>query len=492
MSTKPNVTRRGVLRALSQAGLFASVASAMPKWLRAAEPQDCQGPAEPAAVHYLPDGAPVLPRLAASNLNALDIGRLSAAYAALRQLTISHPADPRGWLQQGNKHCWNCGGGIDLVMGEEIHGSWLFLPWHRAYLYFHERILGSLIGDRTLRLAYWDWDLGAHAGPPPAWVTPNTAANPLWDGARSAVAGDAAPSSIVGPSILNPINGAADFDTFGGTATGPGILENGPHGAVHIWCGDTSQQTAAPDMGLLDTAAQDPIFFAHHTNIDRLWDKWVKSAATHTNPTNAAWLTHQFTFWDEQQRFVYITPADLINTASLSYTYDTVVPLPPSNLHVNADSPPEPSPPRPPNGPDPAPRSLARDSSGALQFSDGMRREILAARAETGAKLTLLRIEGVTLGAGEVGIFRLLANRRGVSAREIIGTPNDLGYVAIVPHNSRHLDHPTRPLIVELDVTLQLRALLRESSTVQLYYVGMAENEKSRPLKFIRAAIVQR
>ena len=26
----------------------------------------------------------------------------------------------------------------------EIHGSWRFLPWHRMYLYFHERILAHL------------------------------------------------------------------------------------------------------------------------------------------------------------------------------------------------------------------------------------------------------------------------------------------------------------------------------------------------------------
>jgi polyphenol oxidase len=491
MSTIRNVTRRSVLRALSQVGLLAGVAGAMPRWLRAAEPPDCQGPTEPAPIHYLPDGAAVLPRRAAWTLSAPDVARLNSAYAALRALSVTHPTDPRGWLQQGNKHCWNCGGGLDLVMGEEIHGSWLFLPWHRAFLYFHERILGSLIGDRTLRLAYWDWDFGAHAGPPPAWVTPNTAGNSLWDGARSAVAGDVAPSSIVGPLIMNPINGATGFNTFGGTASAAGILENGPHGAVHIWCGDTTQVTQSPDMGLLDTAAEDPIFFTHHANIDRLWDKWVKSATTHTNPTDAAWLSHRFTFWDEQQRFVYITPADLINTASLGYTYDMVAPLPPGNLTVNADSPPEPSPPRP-SGPDPAPRSLVHESNGALRFSEELRREVLAAKSAPDSRMTLLRIEGITLAPGEVGIFRLVANRRGVPAREVIGTPNDVGYVAIVPHNSRHADHATRPLTVELDVTMQLRTLLRASSALKLYYVGMADNERSRPLKFTRATIVQR
>src|SRR5262249_16610046 len=101
-----------------------------------------------------------------------------------------------------------------------------------------------------------------------------------------------------------------------------GNLENGPHGAVHIWSGDTTLQSAQADMGLLDTAAQDPLFFAHHANIDRLWDAWLQSAATHTNPTNATWLKHRFTFWDERKRWVSITTADVINmSTNLRYTY---------------------------------------------------------------------------------------------------------------------------------------------------------------------------
>lgn len=40
----------------------------------------------------------------------------------------------------------------------QVHFSWLFLPWHRWYLYFHERILASLVGDPGFSLLYWNWD----------------------------------------------------------------------------------------------------------------------------------------------------------------------------------------------------------------------------------------------------------------------------------------------------------------------------------------------
>jgi polyphenol oxidase len=268
------------------------------------EPQNCAGPKAPTQpIKWTPDTNPVLPRLAASTLGDADVAKLRKAYAALRNLAQTDPSDPRGWLQQGDKHCWNCGGGLDGQSGEEIHGSWLFLPWHRAFLYFHERILGALINDNSLRLAYWDWDNTANGGVPPAWLTPNDPSqNSLFDAQRSAAPGDQLPDGLVGQSIMDAIVNAPNFATFGGDAANAGNLENGPHGAVHIWCGDTTLQSAQANMGLLDTAAQDPLFFAHHANIDRLWDAWVQSAATHTNPTNASWLKHRFTFWDEQSR----------------------------------------------------------------------------------------------------------------------------------------------------------------------------------------------
>ena len=98
-----------------------------------AEPESCAGRKPPAtAIPWKPDTNPILPRPAASTLTDADVTRLRHAYQALRDLTDFQPDDPRGWLEQADKHCSNCGGGLDQQAGEEIHGSWLFLPWHRA------------------------------------------------------------------------------------------------------------------------------------------------------------------------------------------------------------------------------------------------------------------------------------------------------------------------------------------------------------------------
>ena len=86
-------------------------------------------------------------------LDPNEIDRLRLAYKNFRQFTSDHPNDPRGYLQQANLHCFHCG--HDTL---DVHDSPYFLPWHRAFIYYHERILCELIPDPTFRLPYWDWD----------------------------------------------------------------------------------------------------------------------------------------------------------------------------------------------------------------------------------------------------------------------------------------------------------------------------------------------
>ncbi|EMS64469.1 Polyphenol oxidase, chloroplastic [Triticum urartu] len=73
--------------------------------------------------------------------------------------------DPRSFEQQWHVHCAYCDAAYDQVgfpdLELQIHNCWLFFPWHRFYLYFHERILGKLIGDDTFALPFWNWDAPA-------------------------------------------------------------------------------------------------------------------------------------------------------------------------------------------------------------------------------------------------------------------------------------------------------------------------------------------
>ena len=111
-----------------------------------AEAQSCSPPGAGTPVPWRRDCRPVRPRRPASTLNASEIQKLKDAYKAMRDLAVSDPTDPRGIVHQANVHCWNCG------QSTQIHGSWSFFAWHRAELYFHERILGRLIKDENFRL----------------------------------------------------------------------------------------------------------------------------------------------------------------------------------------------------------------------------------------------------------------------------------------------------------------------------------------------------
>src|SRR5271156_2465452 len=156
--TKLDLTRREV-----GAGLGAAAFSGFSLRPRAAaaqdNPDDCApiGADGKTPVPYKTDSKlPVRVRKSAFELDKHEVDRLKEAFAALRKLTKEHPEDPRGWLRGSYVHCWYCGGGTDDKAGEEIHGSWLFFPWHRCYLHFYERILCRLIKDDTFALPYWD------------------------------------------------------------------------------------------------------------------------------------------------------------------------------------------------------------------------------------------------------------------------------------------------------------------------------------------------
>jgi polyphenol oxidase len=110
---------------------------------------------------------------------------------------------------------------------------------------------------------------------------------------------------------------------------GPGPVENIPHGPVHIWCGDPSQPSRE-DMGNFYSAGMDPLFYAHHANIDRMWTVWKgldDARRRRTDLTDPDWLDASFLFYDETPKLVRIRVRDVLDTGALGYRYQDV-PLP--------------------------------------------------------------------------------------------------------------------------------------------------------------------
>jgi hypothetical protein len=78
-------------------------------------------------------------------------------------------------------------------------------------------------------------------------------------------------------------------------------------------------------MTELSTAALDPLFYAHHGNLDRLWEIWrADPMRKATEPDDDAFLQHRFPFLWLDGTIVTVSVADTLDTQRLGYVYDSL------------------------------------------------------------------------------------------------------------------------------------------------------------------------
>ncbi|KAM0950235.1 putative catechol oxidase [Dioscorea sansibarensis] len=297
----------------------------------------------------LPSTGALRVRPAAHLVNVEYILKYANATRLMRSLPVNHPWN---FIQQANVHCAYCEGIYNLSnfpnMTLQVHSSWLFLPFHRMYLYFHEKILGKLIGDESFALPFWNWDSPGGMGIPIMYTDPNSS---LFDNSR---AQDHQPPSILNYGFSNGgsnnissqiegnlelmynqmVSGAKTVELLLGGPyragddehSSPGTVEVAPHPDVHIWTGI--------DMSSFVTAGRDPIFYSHHSNVDRMWEVWKALPGNNSTGVNyindTDWLDSSFLFWDENLQLVRIKVRDVLDTTKLGYVYQQV-PIPWSN-----------------------------------------------------------------------------------------------------------------------------------------------------------------
>jgi tyrosinase len=163
------------------------------------------------------------------------------------------------------------------------HGTLLFLPWHRAYLYFWELALQDQMPG--VSIPHWDWtaDVSHRRGLPGAYAREQVDGleNPLFSAtvewSRSLIdrVRELLPGTLTqeGQTLRDPdlpdelprkatITSILDAPTFQDFSTRLEQVHNG----VHVWVGGAMSQ--------VPTAGYDPVFMAHHSTIDRLWYLW--------------------------------------------------------------------------------------------------------------------------------------------------------------------------------------------------------------------------
>jgi tyrosinase len=218
----------------------------------------------------------ILHRKNAALLSDEEEGALCQAWDEIKQISEAVRSDNRGFFEHAGLH------GVPYWLCPHHLPQRLFLPWHRAYLYRLEQALQDRVPGVTL--PWWNWTSTREI---PAPFT-GDADNPLAT-TRTLVA-DA--DRRKGRPVVEQTFRAHDH--YGELPTQQQVddvlaepnfvvfsdaLED-LHDRVHGWTGGT--------MGDVAYAAFDPVFWAHHCMIDRLWWLWQQDNRINAVPT-AGW-----------------------------------------------------------------------------------------------------------------------------------------------------------------------------------------------------------
>lgn len=223
-----------------------------------------------------------------------------------------------------------------------------FLPWHRMYLHFFERIVRAAAQEPSssrLGIPYWNWTKD-HTLPDAFRENVNGSQddNALYWGVRrrsvTALSNPLSIASIERGLELVEVTGLLDepgFDADLEPTTLRGLnsgLEDGPHGFIHMLVGAQESDGSWRGMGVFEEAARDPVFWSHHCNIDRLWSHWRQNK-DHKEPVDAeiqltenervAWSDVRHTFVDESGREIALTNRQVLVAAEIlerGYVYD--------------------------------------------------------------------------------------------------------------------------------------------------------------------------
>lgn len=244
-----------------------------------------------------------------------------------------------------------------------IHGSSIFLSWHRYMILCFERELQRI--NPNVDLHYWDWTQDAanplnspiwsndfmgpngdlsdgsfavKSGPfaTPNWVCVDENRNPLryadgrFLGALKRRFGNDAPN-IPDTNMLNNATWSRPYDTAPfsqNSSTGyrnaiegflvPGGTAPGCHNLIHRWIGQTMRTNLAPN---------DPVFYLHHSMIDRNWQRYIAGnpSAPYLPLNGGPQGINIDDLMDSFQPFYPgVTSRQMLDISALGYSYDSL------------------------------------------------------------------------------------------------------------------------------------------------------------------------
>ena len=192
----------------------------------------------------------------------------------------AHKDDPVNWINNGYKYFANL---HDLFIGDQsgcIHGSEVFLPWHRELLYRYELAIRAAKPGRTdnLTIPYWNWTVKPSGkGYPKAFEDPtsvlyrairNTIPTYFYDAntIESVIVDTQDWIEFAGEKCTLKPNCSAGANCSKCPGFRYGALESPYHNNMHDGMGPTMENPA--------TAVEDPVFWSFHAFIDQIYQRW--------------------------------------------------------------------------------------------------------------------------------------------------------------------------------------------------------------------------
>lgn len=316
------------------------------------------------------------------NVLDLTIGEKQDLVAAFVQLKrVPSPWNPAfNYYDQfvtWHKHAFDC-----EIAAAHMQPS--FCPWHRRFLLLLEDALIDVSNGAVTALPYWDWtdpastaavfstSLMGPAGEASAGfaVTQGAFRRARWrlnvldpksnDPNRyrwlvrrfgTEIAQQLPTANNVASTLATPNYDVAPFDpgspiaqsfrnhlegwknALGMECTPQGLMNPvlGPksksimHNQVHLYVGGIWGPENHPQLGtmVLNTSTNDPVFFLHHAQIDRLWDMWEQTHGMVYVPVSGLPPGQNLndSMWPYNTIGDFTTIADLLDISDLGYTY---------------------------------------------------------------------------------------------------------------------------------------------------------------------------
>jgi tyrosinase len=191
--------------------------------------------------------------------------------------------------------------GVPGSVRNAAHGGPSFLPWHRYMLMVFERALQRVLDDPAFGLPYWNWsDDGdqpeTQQRQQPIWTDayvggfgepvtdgPFTTANGFFvvraaepfqpmQSVRRGLGRAGTMFKLPETADVRKVIGASAYDAPPWD-TGTKLLRSRLEGTSPMQMHNLIHRWVAGDM-LLHTSPNDPVFYLHHANVDRIWTAW--------------------------------------------------------------------------------------------------------------------------------------------------------------------------------------------------------------------------